>query len=61
VVKEDENGIIIVINVVVNFELEREILGFGECLKVLGPRLLASRIGKRLRASADLYGGKLTS
>jgi hypothetical protein len=58
-VKEDENGIIITINVVVNFELEREILGFGECIKVLGPRLLASRIGKRLRKSAELYEKKV--
>jgi hypothetical protein len=61
VVKEDENGIIITINVVVNFELEREILGFGECIKVLGPRLLATKVSRRLAKAAGLYESKLTS
>lgn len=52
---EDEEGVIIRIDVVLNFELEREILGFGECMKVLGPRHLASRIKKRLDQSAAQY------
>jgi predicted DNA-binding transcriptional regulator YafY len=47
-IKEDEQGIIIRIDVVLNFELEREILGFGEFVKVLSPRTLASRIRQRL-------------
>lgn len=53
--KEDETGIVIRIDVVMNFELEREILGFGECMKVLGPRILASRIKRRLEAAAQSY------
>ena len=53
--KEDETGIIIRIDVVLNFELEREIMGFGECMKVLAPRLLAGRIRKRFERGADLY------
>lgn len=53
--KEDHEGIVIRIDVVLNFELEREILGFGECMKVLGPRNLASRISKRLEESAKQY------
>ncbi|WP_207514711.1 helix-turn-helix transcriptional regulator [Longitalea luteola] len=53
--KEDENGIIISLQVVINFELEREILGFGECVKVLAPRVLASRIQKRLNKAAENY------
>lgn len=53
--REDENGILIRIDVVLNFELEREILGFGECMKVLAPRLLASRIKKRLEQSVRQY------
>jgi predicted DNA-binding transcriptional regulator YafY len=38
-----------------NFELEREIMGFGECMKVLSPQKLKLRIHDRLRKSADLY------
>ncbi|MNL31859.1 hypothetical protein D3C87_1536730 [compost metagenome] len=55
---EDGEGVVIRIDVVLNFELEREILGFGECMKVLSPRLLASRIKKRLVQSAAQYEEK---
>lgn len=55
VLQEKEHSIIIRIDVVPNFELEREILGFGECMKVLAPRFLASRIKKRLIKSAERY------
>jgi predicted DNA-binding transcriptional regulator YafY len=55
VLQEKEHSIIIRIDVVPNFELEREILGFGECMKVLGPRFLASRIKKRLIRSVERY------
>ncbi|AXY76372.1 WYL domain-containing protein [Paraflavitalea soli] len=54
-IKEDENGIVIRIDVVLNFELEREILGFGESMKVLAPRILASKIRQRLDAAAKSY------
>jgi predicted DNA-binding transcriptional regulator YafY len=54
--KEDETGIVIRIDVVLNFELEREILGFGECMKVLAPRLLASKIKARLNKAMEGYG-----
>lgn len=53
--KQDDNGIIIRIDVVLNFELEREILGFGEYMKVLAPRLLAGKVKKRLEKSMELY------
>jgi predicted DNA-binding transcriptional regulator YafY len=53
--KEDATGIIINIQVVLNFELERELLGFGENLKVLAPRILASRISKRLEKARQGY------
>jgi predicted DNA-binding transcriptional regulator YafY len=53
--KENEHGIIIRIDVVINFELEREILGFGECMKVLAPRILKSRIQKRLHMAIQKY------
>lgn len=55
VIAENKDSIIIRIDVVPNFELEREILGFGECMKVLGPRFLASRIKKRLLKSVEKY------
>jgi predicted DNA-binding transcriptional regulator YafY len=55
VLKETADGIIIQINVVLNFELERELLGFGECMKVLSPRILANKIQKRLAMAAGRY------
>lgn len=57
-VKEDEKGIIIRIEVVLNFELEREILGFGECMKVLAPRPLKSRVAQRMKKALGLYTAK---
>ena len=55
VLKEDENGIIIRIDVVPNFELEREILGFGENIKVLAPQKLVSTIKRRLNKAGGQY------
>lgn len=53
--EENEAGILIRIDVVMNFELERELLSFGETIKVLAPRLLAGRIAKRLSQASKLY------
>lgn len=53
--KEDETGIIIRLDVVLNFELEREILGFGEGIKVLGPRILQMRLRKRIDIMKEEY------
>jgi len=58
VLKEDENGVMIRIDVILNFELEREILGFGEFMKVLAPRFLASRLRKRMKESLNNYEPK---
>jgi len=55
VLKEDEKGVIIRIDVVLNFELEREILGFGEFMKVLAPRNLVGRIKRRGEMMARQY------
>jgi predicted DNA-binding transcriptional regulator YafY len=55
VLKEDGEGIIIRIDVVLNFELEREIIGFGEVMKVLAPRILISRISRRLQNAILQY------
>lgn len=55
IIKEDETGIIIRLDVVLNFELEREILGFGESIKVLGPKILQRNIKKRLDKATGKY------
>lgn len=55
VLKQTETSVIISIDVVLNFELEREILGFGQGIKVLAPRLLVKKIKERLRQMYDLY------
>lgn len=43
------------INVVWNFELEKEILAFGEQVEVVSPRNLREVIIKRLQSSLDTY------
>lgn len=55
VLSDNEDGTIIRIDVVLNFELEREILGFGECVKVLSPRNLQARIKRRIDNAAKHY------
>ncbi|MBK8737090.1 MAG: WYL domain-containing protein [Saprospiraceae bacterium] len=57
ILRQDDTGIIIRLDVVINFELEREILGFGQSIKVLSPRDLQHRIRKRLVKAAGLYEG----
>ncbi|WP_128331918.1 YafY family protein [Apibacter sp. HY039] len=52
---EEDGGIVIRIDVVLNFELEREILGFGDTVKVLSPRLLQKKIRKKLLSASQLY------
>jgi predicted DNA-binding transcriptional regulator YafY len=51
--KEMEDGIIFSIDVIWNFELERELLGFGDNLQVLAPRRLAARMQARLRNTLE--------
>ncbi|ALM50054.1 transcriptional regulator [Flavobacterium psychrophilum] len=59
VLNDNEDGIIIRIDVVLNFELEKEILGFGECVKVLSPRNLQARIKRRIENAAKHYTEKV--
>jgi predicted DNA-binding transcriptional regulator YafY len=58
-IQERENGIIIRIDVVLNFELEREILGFGEYMQVLAPRQLVTKIRQRLERASRKYEQEL--
>jgi predicted DNA-binding transcriptional regulator YafY len=55
ILRHEAGVLLISITVVLNFELEREILGFGEAVRVLGPRRLEARISKRLAAAAGRY------
>ena len=55
-VEADQDGnTVFQINVILNPELEREILSFGEGIKVLAPKELVESIGKRIKAAAKLY------
>lgn len=53
--KESDGSIIVTIDVVPNQELERVILGFGQHIEVLEPRLLRHRIKKNLQVAFLQY------
>jgi len=53
--KEEADGKIFSIKVILNFELERELLGFGSKLQVLGPRILVKQIKEQLRKTLENY------
>ena len=55
ILSEDADGKIFSIRVVLNFELEREILGFGSRIQILGPRILRKRIMEQLRDALNFY------
>lgn len=55
ILKEEEGTIIFSIDVVWNFELEKEILAFGEQIKVLAPNNLIRIIKRRLKKSLENY------
>ncbi|MCC6461544.1 MAG: WYL domain-containing protein [Saprospiraceae bacterium] len=49
------DGCVFSIQVVLNLELERELLGFAEALEVLAPRQLRQRLAKRLQWAQARY------
>lgn len=53
--KEEADGAILRIDVVLNFELERELLGFGENIKILGPKILQRNIKRRVQKMSSYY------
>ena len=55
VLEEKPEGTVFKIQVQLNFELERMILGMGEFLTVLGPRKLKQRIAKSLQLASQNY------
>ncbi|WP_187261739.1 phytanoyl-CoA dioxygenase family protein [Pontibacter beigongshangensis] len=58
-VERTSSGIIIRLHVQLNFELEREILGFGDCIKVLKPHRLKRRIHEKMCHAAEQYEKEL--
>ena len=56
VVQRNEDGsAIFQMEVVLNYELEKDLLGFGEGVKVLSPRILVHNMSKRLRQASQNY------
>jgi predicted DNA-binding transcriptional regulator YafY len=43
------------IDVILNFELERDILGYGENITIISPETLADKIHKRLKSALNKY------
>ena len=55
IIERQEDGIVIQIKVQHNFELEKEILGFSDGIKVLSPNRLRKRIKERLEKGVLNY------
>ena len=53
-IDEDGNGVF-QLEVILNYELEKDFLGFGESIQVLSPKSLRDSVAKRLRAAAKNY------
>lgn len=56
VLSVDDSGAIITIEVYLNFELQQQLLSYGEGIMVLEPQELQDRIKERLTKAFDLYG-----
>ncbi|GAA4839055.1 WYL domain-containing protein [Algivirga pacifica] len=57
VVEELEDGsVVISVKVHLNFEFDRMILGFGEGIEVLKPRILRKRVQRKLMRAMEQYG-----
>jgi len=55
IVDETKEGVTFSIDVIPNFELERELIGFGEGLKILSPNNLLRRIKRKVRLMYEAY------
>ncbi len=58
--EQSAHGITISLRVQHNFELEREILGFGDSIQVLEPPELKRRVKVKLQNALDQYASELT-
>jgi predicted DNA-binding transcriptional regulator YafY len=55
IVEEVKGGTHFSIEVIPNFELERELIGFGEGIKILSPNNIVRQIKRKVRLMAALY------
>ena len=53
--RSEDGSVLFSIDVIPNFELERDVLGFGEGLTVISPKHLAEKLQQRLRDSLQQY------
>lgn len=54
-IKESEETMTFSIQVIINFELERELMGFGENIKIITPQFLVSKFKKKIELMKKLY------
>jgi len=55
VIETRQDGIVIALKVQTNFELEREILGFGDAMQVLEPENLKTRMLHKIQQMMQMY------
>jgi predicted DNA-binding transcriptional regulator YafY len=60
VIDRNNYGVTVELTVQLNFELERDILGFGEQIQVIAPLQLKKRIRGRVADTASLYNTELS-
>jgi predicted DNA-binding transcriptional regulator YafY len=53
--EQESGGVVFSLRIQLNFELERELLGFGDRIKVIAPERLKRRIKTVLESALDLY------
>ncbi len=51
----EDGSVIVKLNVHINFELERLILGFGDAIEVIQPKILRKRIRRKLQYAVKKY------
>ncbi len=54
-ISHDENGLVVQLEVIPNYELEQLVLSYGEAVKVVEPKGLRGDIQERLKLSLDNY------
>lgn len=55
VIEEQKGATIFSIEVIPNFELERELIGFGEGIKIMSPNNIVRQIKRKIRLMAAMY------
>lgn len=53
--RHEDGSAIFQIEVVLNYEIERDLISYGQNIKVLSPRILVKHVSTRLRAAAAQY------